>query len=60
MIVGLIGSVLMFCGDMILYYTPEDFDIKKYMTKGVEKKPYGDAADTGLCRGKRKWERQFR
>lgn len=25
-LVGLIGSVLMFCGDMILYYTPEDFD----------------------------------
>ena len=27
-LVGLIGSVLMFCGDMILYYTPEDFDYK--------------------------------
>ena len=25
-LVGLIGSVLMFFGDMILYYTPEDFD----------------------------------
>ena len=27
-IVGLIGAMLMFCGDMTLYYTPEDFDYK--------------------------------
>ena len=25
-IVGLIGAMLMFCGDMTLYFTPEDFD----------------------------------
>lgn len=25
-IVGIIGAMLMFCGDMTLYYTPEDFD----------------------------------
>ena len=32
-LVGLMGSVLMFCGDMILYYTPEDFDYES----GTEK-----------------------
>ena len=25
-IIGLIGAIIMFSGDMILYYTPEDFD----------------------------------
>lgn len=25
-IVGLLGALFMFCGDMILYYTPDDFD----------------------------------
>ena len=24
--VGLIGALLMFAGDMLLYYTPEDFN----------------------------------
>ena len=28
-IVGLIGALLMFAGDMLLYYTPEDFKAKK-------------------------------
>lgn len=30
-IVGLIGAMLMFCGDMTLYYTPEDFDYCFYV-----------------------------
>ena len=36
-IVGLMGALLMFCGDMILYYTPEDFDYESGKNQDIMK-----------------------
>ena len=34
-IIGLIGAIVMFCGDMTLYYTPDDFDYESGKNQNV-------------------------